>query len=162
MNCEQFENLLADELGGELDPARRVAFEQHKAHCAACRSEHASLLGTVGRLSSLPAAAGMRVERVGDQLILAPALLNARRGSFQVSKLIGWLRIAAGVAFAFMAGYAAHGLRPSGAPTIVTPTASSNSPTPVRTLQSAVALQYARNPGRSDLAKGLLAMYESR
>src|SRR5579884_2188542 len=38
MKCLEFETLLADYLDGILAPQDRATFEDHAAHCAACRS----------------------------------------------------------------------------------------------------------------------------
>lgn len=162
MTCEEFELLLADDLGGELRGSDRAAFEEHVASCATCRREHESLVGAVGRLQMLPAAPGVRVERMGDRLILTSSPTASGRGSRSVRWSRGLLRYAAGIALAFLAGYFAHGVTSPGATKVGPPGIVSTTASPGRDLQSAVAMQFSRNPGRSDLAKGLLAMYQSR
>lgn len=160
MNCEEFELLLADELGGELADSDRAAFETHLASCANCRREHGSLEGAVGRLHSLPAAPSVRVERMGDRLILTS--LVPVRGIRPVNWSRGLLRYAAGIALAFLAGYLVHGVTLSSGTGAVLPSLVTSAVSPGRDLQSAVAMQFSKNPGRSDLAKGLLAVYQSR
>jgi len=162
MNCEEFELLLADELGGELADSNRAAFEDHVASCAACRREHESLVGAVGRLQSLPTAPGVRVERMGDRLLLTPSPTASGHRSWSMRWSRGLLRYAAGVAIAFLAGYFARGAASPHATGVGPPGIVSTAALPGRDLQSAVATQFSRNPGRSDLAKGLLAMYQSR
>lgn len=160
MNCKEFELLLADELGGELADTDRAAFDEHLANCPACRREHESLAGAVGRLQSLPAAPSVRVERLGERLMLTPTA--AMRRSVSTSWMSGLLRYAAVVAFAFLAGYFVHATKVPSATTLAPSSVVSTTGSPGRDLQTAVAMQFSRNPGRSDLAKGLLAMYQSR
>lgn len=162
MNCEEFELLLADELGGELGDADRAAFDGHLTSCATCRGENESLAGAVGRLQSLPAAPGMRVERLGDRLILTPSKAMSASSMTSARWTRGLLSYAAGVALAFLAGYFVHGVASPGATAVAPPRHVSTATSPGHDLQSAVAMQFSRNPGRSDLAKGLLAMYQSR
>ncbi len=159
MNCEEFELLLADELGGELDAADRTALEVHAASCAACRRERESLAGAVATLRALPSAPGVRVERMGDRLVLTPTTAASARPRRPVNWSWRLLRYAAGVAFAFLAGYLFHALNSPITTVSVPRGVASTNLLPGRDLQSAVAAQFARNPGRSDLANGLLAMY---
>ena len=156
MNCNEFEQLLADALGGELKESDRAAFEDHLSRCDACRKEHDSLRGAVQRIESLPAARGVSVRRVGDQLILTTADAPGAGTSTLLRWSRGFMRYAASVLIAFAAGYAVHGMKPA------TPGINRPSTEPAAyTVQSALAFQFSRNPERSDLAKGLIAMYDA-
>jgi len=154
MNCEDFKMLLADALGGELSSTDRPAFEAHVAQCSQCRREYESMSGTVRSLQSLPEPQPVSVRRVGSRLILS----ESSRGSM-AALTRGLLRYAAGLLIAFTAGYALRaGLSPrDGAMTHV-----ADAGTKRDTLQSAIAGAHLRNPGRSDLAKCLIAMYDGR
>ncbi len=162
MNCQEFEMMLAEALGDELREGDRQAFDAHAAECARCRSEFASLRRTVTTLQMLPAAQGVRLERVGDQLILSTAAC----GLHPPSPLTRWfgalVRYAACVVLAFAAGYSLHPERIGPAlnwgpraPRVVSTGSRSDS------LQAALTGAYGRNPTRSDLAKCLIAMYDA-
>ena len=83
MNCEEFQMLLADTLGGELPDAQRPAFEAHIAECSQCRREYESMRETVCSLLSLPEPQPVRVRRVGGRLILS----ESSRGAMISSKI---------------------------------------------------------------------------
>lgn len=159
MNCEDFQMLLADALGGELSDADRPAFDAHVAQCANCRHEYESMTGAVRSLRSLPDPQPVSVRRVGGRLILGESSRDTKAAiSF------GLLRYAAGLLIAFSAGYALHaGLTPrdttsSGSAVVQMASAESGR----NTLQVAIAGAHLRNPARSDLAKCLSAMYGGR
>ena len=103
MNCEDFQLLLADTLGGELSDAQRPGFEAHIAQCSQCRREYESMRETVCSLLSLPEPQPVRVRRVGGRLILG----ESPRGAMAAFSH-GYLRYAAGLLIAFTAGYALH------------------------------------------------------
>ncbi|MHC4090820.1 MAG: anti-sigma factor family protein [Planctomycetota bacterium] len=56
MNCEHAQEMLADYLGQELDPADQRAFGGHLASCDRCRTEVESLQETLQALRQLPPA----------------------------------------------------------------------------------------------------------
>ena len=162
MNCQDFENLLPDALGGELSESEQAAFEGHLAACATCRSEHKSLTGAVGRMRSLPEPAALSVRRVGDGLLLTPSTSASISALRWTRSSRGFLRYAAVILLAFVAGYSTSSVN-SVTPNVThSPVAVSPGGNPANNLQTAVAMQFSRNPARSDLAKGLLAMYDSR
>ena len=158
MNCKEFQLLLADTLGGELSDAQRPAFEAHIAQCSQCRREYESMRETVCSLRSLPEPQPVRVRRVGDRLILS----ESSRGTM-TSFSYGLLRYAASVLFAFTAGYA---LRAALTPRVAAPRDGvvqvADAGSKRDTLQVAIAGAHLRNPARSDLAKCLSAMYDTR
>jgi len=159
MNCEDFQMLLADTLGDELSDAQRPGFEAHVARCSKCRLEYESMSGTVRSLRSLPEPQPIRVRRVGRRLILSESSHRA-----MTSLSFGLLKYAAGLMVAFTAGYA---LRAGLAPRDAAPGGGAvihlADAGPKRgTLQVAIAGAHLRNPARSDLAKCLSAMYDSR
>ena len=158
MNCEDFQMLLADTLGGELSDAQRPAFEAHIAECSQCRREYESMRETVCSLLSLPEPQPVRVRRVGGRLILS----ESSRGTM-TSFSFGLLRYAAGLLLAFTAGYALRTAltpRDAGLREGVVQVADAGSKR--NTLQGAIAGAHLRNPARSDLAKCLSAMYDTR
>lgn len=112
MNCGQFESLTPDALGGELPADQQAAFDSHLAECARCRSEYESLSATVQQIASLPPAPSVRIERLGEQLVIAPETAAPLRRSWTAWRTV---RFAAAIALAFVAGYA---LRASAPPTL--------------------------------------------
>lgn len=52
--CADMEALMAEALGGELDPRGREALENHLAECAPCREDWSSLSQLADRLATLP------------------------------------------------------------------------------------------------------------
>lgn len=158
MNCEDFQMLLADALGGELSDDQRPGFETHIAQCSQCRREYESMSGAVRSLQALPQPQPVRVRRVGRRLILSESS-RAAMTSFS----FGLFRYAAGLMIAFTAGYALRAtLTPrNDAPRDgVVQVAGAGSKRD--TLQLAIAGAHLRNPARSDLAKCLSAMYDTR
>jgi anti-sigma factor RsiW len=158
MNCEDFQMLLADALGGELSNAQRPDFEAHIAQCSQCRREYESMTGAVQSLQALPQPQPISVRRVGGRLILDESPRGAM-GAFSY----GLLRYAAGLLIAFTAGYA---LRAALTPRDAAPREGvvqvADAGSKRGTLQVAIAGAHLRNPARSDLAKCLSAMYDTR
>jgi predicted anti-sigma-YlaC factor YlaD len=159
MNCNEFELLLADAIGGELGNADRPVFERHLAECATCRKDYETTLGTVSRLRSLSAA--------------EPGVVNpVRAGSLIRPSPPPWatslLRYAASILIAFVAGYVASNLRTArDARPIAGPTPSFQDGTNDTKLASAsfgaaLAETYRENPSRSELSRCLSAMFSKR
>jgi anti-sigma factor RsiW len=154
MNCNDFELLLADALGGELTESDRPAFERHMAECASCRADYQSTSATVSRLRALSAAepASARVSKVG----------TAREASWGSSVL----RYAASIVIAFAAGYGANGLAHRHEQTAVTPPATTiqinGTQLASASFGAALAETYQRRPGRSDLSRCLSAMFSKQ
>ena len=94
MNCENFQTLLADALGGELSDADRPNFEAHIASCSQCRREYESMSGALHSLQSLPEPQPLSVRRIGDSLILGvhpdtPLHLRGVRRADRVGRVRG-------------------------------------------------------------------------
>ncbi|MFH1111182.1 MAG: zf-HC2 domain-containing protein [Planctomycetota bacterium] len=158
MKCEDFQMLLADALGGELSDADRPAFQAHLAQCAPCRAEYESMSRAVRSLQALPEPRAVSVRRVGDRLILSE---SPPRTLAWLSH--GLLRYAASVLIAFTAGYALRaGLTPHEGKSGTTIVRVADAGSKRDSLQVAIAGAHLRNPGRSDLAKCLMAMYDVR
>ena len=158
MKCEDFQMLLADALGGELSDADRPAFQTHLAQCARCRAEYESMSGAVRSLQALPEPRPVSVRRVGGRLILSE---SPPRTLTLFSH--GLLRYAASVLIAFTAGYALRaGLTPRDATSGTGVVQVADAGSKRDSLQVAIAGAHLRNPGRSDLAKCLMAMYDVR
>jgi hypothetical protein len=113
------------------------------------------LRAALSEARSLPAAGPTRIERVGDRLILTP--LAGGRGFGEQSWSTAVLRYAASVLIAFVAGYSAHSALSREGAQPAAPTAVSRPDT----LQVALADAHLRNPGRSDLAKCMIAVFDS-
>ena len=158
MNCEDFQMLLADALGGELSDAQRPGFEAHITQCSECRHEYESMSGTVSSLQLLPEPQPVSVRRVGGRLILSES-----RHWAMSEYSYGLLRYAASVLIAFTAGYALRAaLAPRDAATHEGMVQVADAESKRGTLQGAIAGAHLRNPARSDLAKCLSAMYDTR
>ncbi len=162
MTCEQFEQLLADAIGGELREADRPLFDAHLAACDACRREFDSLSDAVDRMHALPGPEPITLAGDADRSTIIDGPARAPRRP-------GWsartaLRYAASILIAFSAGYACHaGLMlsiPAPADHIaVHPDGEGGDARSARTLRHALASAHARDPARSDLAKCLVAMF---
>jgi len=161
MKCEEFEMLMADALGGELDAAGRGELESHLAECASCRGEYAAAQSVLVRMRSLPGP----LPRIGA------------RGPFerapQAPKYVFWrksaplLRLAAAVVIAFTAGYAVRGVANGDGPRLVS-TGDDMRSLPGRpaveaaSFQSALIGVYRSKPTDSDLAKCMNALFKGR
>ncbi len=167
MNCQAFETLMADALGGELTPTDKPEFDKHLADCDACRALYEAHRGTLDVLRSLPEPATIRLERIGERLVLHDPRATSR-GAAPFPRLRRWLpsgaaRYAASLLIAFTAGYALHvGLMMKDAtsprdtaPPIFHVAARG---TDVETVQSALVTAHRRNPKRTDLAKCMAAL----
>lgn len=209
MNCEEFELLMADALGGELSAADRPALEAHLAGCERCRRDFESSRQTLNDMRALPGTRKVRARREGNRLVIEDAAterdvapiegaiaerdaagrnaaersaakpdlaggtsLDWRTGSLQTGGaparsrfarfMASPLRYAAGLLIAFTAGYAMHaGLTLADAARLGPPVAVAP-PQPAPSFEGSVMRAYARNSGRSDLAKCLIAMSPPR
>lgn len=177
MNCKEFEVLLAEALGDELDLASRPAFEEHLAECVACRKEWDSTRRAVADLRSLPAPHRASLNDVTSDFAPAylaparaagPADRSARPGPNVGVRSVGrTLRLAASLFLAFTSGYAVHaGLtlyRTDPTRTVVGTRSAAVPGVPnTQTLEAAIARVHAQQPSRSDLAKAMIAMLPRR
>lgn len=55
-SCAEYKEILFLDLYGELDPASRSKWLAHLRECAACKEEHARMLGLVGKVKEVMAA----------------------------------------------------------------------------------------------------------
>jgi len=106
MNREEFEQRMADALGGELSEQDRADFEAALAEDEAWRREYDEALRTLDVLGTLSGPAQLRASRDGDRLVIEPAPTQPPRVSTGTGS--GRWRIAAAILMAFTAGYAAH------------------------------------------------------
>lgn len=172
MNCEEFENLLADALGDELLPEDRSVFDEHLVSCQRCRLEYESSREAVAAMRTLPGPQRVSVRQEGNRLVIqddertggSPRGLRRGGGLPPAARWTsGVFRYAASVLIAFMAGYIAHAtlVVQSGAPRkdgIVEVPESKTEIGRQESLQGALVSAYTRNTARSDLAKALIAM----
>ena len=178
MKCEDFEQLLADALGGELAEAERPAFEGHLAQCDACRREYEGNAAAVQALKGIVGPQQVRVRREGERLIIEgpehSSVVDTARG---MVKTVGpsygrtewrgraFFRYAASVLLAFIGGYALHaGLMlsnsgpsaPGGSGPVVV--AQVDKPT----FQDELVQAYRRSPKGSDLSKCMMVLLSAR
>ena len=159
MNCDKFEMLLADAIGEELADTDRTTFEGHLAMCEKCREEYRTAIATVRTLRTLPSTT--RVSSAIDRDVALPFASGAVKTRY-VRPWVRVMRYAASVLLAFTAGYGAHGLGGadfSSPSTVVFQTGVGAAERP--TFGKALAGNFRRDRGRSDLARGLIAMFPS-
>lgn len=168
MNCNEFELLLADALGDELSGAERPAFEHHLSQCENCRREYDATMGTVRTLKSLTGPQRITIEREDDRLVIREATSSSPIASTSVKSFRPFrhsvMRYAASVLIAFTAGYGLHaGMMLTGSGDQSLMTDPIHKPTIVHSdnhdFQSALLNVHMKNPARSDLAKGMIAMF---
>ncbi len=165
MNCEDFEMLLAEALGDELAPGDRPRFEAHLAKCAKCRLEYETASATVATIRELPSPTGVTVRREGARLVIQDQPQRASFTARWVSS--GVLRFAASILIAFAAGYGLHaGTSATGAARLEDRAVQVDDGEADRgsagNLQRALVSTHVRNPKRSDLAKCLIAMANTK
>ena len=173
MNCEPVDSMMADALGDELSPDDRTAFEAHLAGCDRCRHEYETRLQTIKALRGLPGPQRVTIQRRGNRLVIE-GLPESQPGVMRV-RYRGVLRYAAGLLIAFTAGYATHLGMMMGdggsASSSISPGAKHQGSEEMSfasarmerdTLQSSLVSVHIRRPGRSDLAKCLIAMLAAR
>lgn len=171
MNCEEFERLMVDALGGELREADRPTFEAHLSRCDRCRRDYDSSQSAVETMQSLPGPELVTVRREGARLVIEerasrlPAVDSSQRGWFWRRAGSGVLRYAAGLLIAFTAGYALHTAQTMfdpaqdlgrGRETMLT------SYLGLDNLQGALVRAHVGRPSRSGLAKALIATASRR
>jgi len=167
MNCEDFERLMADALGGELSPEDRPRFDRHLAECEACRKDFETSRRALDEMHALPGSRKVTARREGSRIIIdaadlaAAAFLGASRGH---RSRWAWvpLRYAAGLLIAFTAGYALHAGLTLADAARSTPMAAHQPRTTGESLHGSLVRAHANNPGRSNLAKCLIAMAPTR
>jgi len=177
MNREEFEQKMAEALGGELAETDRAAFEAALAAHDDWRRAYEGAKRTLDALASLSAPRQVTARREGDRLVIEPASVArpARAGG------AGRWRIAAAILIAFTAGYAAHALlilreglvareqlvhvtpdenvpKDTGPAGYDGPDAANDEGAPFHSLETALARAHARRPSSSALAKALIAV----
>lgn len=187
MNCEDFEMLMADALGGELASGDRPEFDRHLAECKACRTDFETSQRAIEEMRALPGTQKVTARREGNRLVIDAASLasvNAARSTTggttlgassrrkkvrpgrTLPDLPSWattpLRYAAGLLIAFTAGYALHAGLTLADAARTSPIVINQPAPPGESLQGSLAKAHARKPGRSNLAKCLIAMAATR
>lgn len=187
MNREEFEQKMAEALGGEPAEADRAAFEEALAAHDDWRREYEGAKRTLDALASLSAPGRVSARREGDRLVIEPASVSRPVRSARAGGAGRW-RIAAAILIAFTAGYAAHALlilREGFVPRnqVVHVPADQHVPddegtagydvrgsghdvrdpehdvrNPFQSLETALARAHARRPSSSSLAKCLIAV----
>ena len=153
MNSDEARDLLADYLGGELSESQRRQFEAYLAGDPGLAAKVEGLRRALAAMRSLdePAAAA----KGHDTRASAPADNHAAWRHKWTSAL---MRYAAIIVLAFGAGYLTNnvttGPNESGLPAIVRPV-QNEAP---RDWETRVAVAYAKQPGRSGLARSLVAL----
>ncbi len=171
MICEDFERLMAEALGDEIEPRDRSRLEAHLAECEHCRLEYESGLRTVAAMRTLSGPKHVHVERRGAKLILHDAAAPTRRAAPFAMR--GMFRYAASILIAFVAGYGLHsGLTLtsalSGPEAIVgqgdpgVPADEQMATSAERRIERALLDAHRRNPNRSNLATCMIAMFPTK
>ncbi len=180
MNCVDLEPLMADALGDELSPGDRRVFEAHLGKCTRCRQEYATARRAVAMMRQLPGPMRVSARREGDRLVIedkpvAGSMGHRLRSAARASG--GLFRYAAIVLIAFTAGYALHAGAVSRQPSAVSHQSSAFNTRPstfgdrqsifdndgsYHTVRGALVSAHIRNPGRSDLAKCLIAVARTK
>ncbi|MGB0714650.1 MAG: anti-sigma factor family protein [Phycisphaerae bacterium] len=170
MSHEEFEQLLPEALGYELDPERQRRFEKLLNDYPDLRDEYDRLVAVRSRLEQTPSAEALseRSERK----------MTTHRGG-QPRKVTAWVRIAASWLLAFAGGYTTHAMFNANrtgevrveSPALVSENpsdATSQSPTlspPVsdegQTMHDAIREARLRGPRRSMLSQCMVAMLKS-
>jgi anti-sigma factor RsiW len=158
MSCRSVSDVLAEYLAGELAPDQRGAVESHLDVCATCR-EHVAGLG-----AAQAAVRQMVVPREHAEALAARLAMPAAVAASARRKAWGWrAAVAAGLALAFVAGYATRGVTGPAAPVVnaTGPVAAAPRQPDERPLPRLVE-EYrrtaAQHPGESALAWGLLSV----
>ena len=143
MNRDEIDAMLADALGGELDPSRRERFDQLLAQDPRLADEFGALQRALVAIRSLddPVSIGERAS--------APS-----RRAVAVSWRAG-MRYAAVIGVAFVAGFAVRALMPAGSkvPPVTPPAAESQA-----AWEQRFADVYLLHPSESSLARSLVAV----
>jgi len=163
MTHDQAQEMLADYLGGELDESQKQQFEAYLTGDPALAAEVDSLRRTLAAMRAIDEPVTAPVPWDGTP----PARTDDPRASgaddrtvWKHGRMAVLLRYAAIIVFAFGAGFLANaGARGPG----VTTPSSVVEPAPknqdrARQWETRIAVAYAKQPGRSGLARSLVAL----
>jgi anti-sigma factor RsiW len=142
MTPEELNEQLADYLGGELDAERTAEFERSLNDNPDLAEEVQSLRRARDAFNGLKAPS-----------VAPPASATPRAAHASTARTLGIMRFAAAILIAFTLGVVARDVT-------VTPT-TSDTPTVVRresSVQQELGMAYARQSGKSGLARSLLAV----
>jgi anti-sigma-K factor RskA len=114
MRCEDFQDLIALQALGTLEPAERAALDAHLTDCPACREQLAGLWTTVGLLGygappaePSPGLKARVLDRIASEPLPAP---EPRRGAPAPAPLVrprwGWAAACAALALGLLASLA--------------------------------------------------------
>jgi len=147
LNCEAARALIHDHAAGELPPALWPLLDGHLEGCSACRDELETLAEAGATLSR---AAGSEADaRAATDSLRPPYAATAPRRAWGP-----WVA-AAGVVFAFGAGYFVRGDSPASNPPAITTSAETRNQESVRT---AFVKASSSTPGVSTLGRGMLSI----
>lgn len=178
MKCENFEQLLADALGGELAEADQAAFEAHLAECDTCRQEYKSDSAAVQALKRMAGPQEVRVSREGERLIIEGpetlSVVDAAQGTAKTKgpsygrtkrRMSAFLRYAASLLIAFVGGYALHAglmLSTAGHPGQDNSGTSLVAQAETPTFQAELLRAHQRNPAGSGLSKCMMVLLSAQ
>lgn len=164
MSCSDFQELISDALGNEISDADRATLDRHLATCTACRTEFQRSCASLAALRAFGPPPEVTILRNGDRLTMEP-LRKTRLRRAAVSRQ--WLRYAACIVFAFIAGYFVAAGRESAGLLKHGHLVHQESPSPSQrdltrpagtTLEAAIAAVHLQHPDESPLTKCLLAL----
>ncbi len=169
MKCEEFEMMIAESLGSELAESDRPALEAHLAECPRCREELRAAEGLLLTMRSIPGPTGQEVFGGRPESIGSSDPRFQESSAWILRKSVPLLRYAAIILAAFGAGYFVRSTNVSMERDGVDHAATVDSiarkarPDPdgneMRTFEAALSGAYRRNPGGSDLAKCMRALF---
>ncbi len=148
MNRDQAKDLLADYLGGELDDVRRREFEAHLAGDPDLAAEVDGLRRALAAMRALDASAA------------TPTLTNTSPRT-KLPRALTLLRYAAIIVFAFGAGYLTRHLAKGHLDQVRSGVVQPRAQEPAENWETRVAVAYARQAGRSGLARSLVALAQA-
>jgi len=91
MNCEQWQEQIADYLAGSLSPSAAVALDAHLAHCAACARENRDTGGYLEHVGI--AGEGTAQQRAAPAFLPDAGCLSAGRRILRRARETALLRL---------------------------------------------------------------------
>lgn len=145
--CETYEPMIADALGGELSANDRPAFDAHLSACDRCRRDYESSANTLRNLRS-----NLSVPQPSRMTATVLQRTSARDSRNTI------LRYAAAIALAFTAGYVWNRPAPNNPEN---PTISQNAPSANNSIRDRLAIAHRADPLASEFAISLRAIIGS-
>ena len=151
MNHDEIDQLLADELGGELDPSRRERLDGLLANDPDLALEVSGLRRALAAMRSLDAP--------GDLGPASGRRSRAEPDAARRQRRFAVMRYAAVIVLSFLVGFGTRGPRPSGSPGASSPPVEvTGERRPGSDWERRFAAAYQDHPSHSSLARSLIAV----